>query len=54
LFLINCGGKVVWRTITAAQKVHHGANVAAGLTDISFKAIQEAADQFAARRAQAH
>lgn len=54
LFLVNCWGKVVWRTITTAQKVHHGANVAAGLTDISFKAIAEAADQFAARRAQAH
>jgi len=54
LFLINCWGKVVWRTITTAQKVHHGANVAAGLTDISFKAIAEAADQFAARRTQAH
>jgi hypothetical protein len=53
LFLVNCWGKVIWRTITTAQKVHHGANVAAGLTDISFKAIAEAADQFAARRAQA-
>jgi hypothetical protein len=54
LFLVDCRGKVVWRTITTAQKVHHGANVAAGLTEISFKAIEEAADQFAARRAQAH
>ncbi len=53
LFLVNCWGKVVWRTITTAQKVHHGANVAAGLTDMSFKAIRQAADQFAARRAQA-
>ena len=54
LFLINCWGKVVWRTITTAEKVHRGANVAAGLTDISFQAIAEAADRFAARRAQAH
>jgi hypothetical protein len=53
LFLVDCRGKVVWRTITTAAKVHRGANVAAGLTDISFKAIGEAADQFAARRAQA-
>jgi hypothetical protein len=53
LFLVNCWGKVVWRTITTAQKVHHGANVAAGLTDIGFRAIEEAADQFAARRSQA-
>jgi hypothetical protein len=53
LFLINCWGKVVWRTITSAQKVHHGANVAAGLTEISFKAVEQAADEFAARRAQA-
>jgi hypothetical protein len=53
LFLVNCYGKVVWRTITTSEKIHHGANVAAGLTEISFKAIEEAADQFAARRAQA-
>ena len=54
LFLVNCYGKVVWRTITTAQKVHHGANVSAGLTDISFQAIAKAADEFAARRVQAH
>jgi hypothetical protein len=54
LFLIDCRGKVVWRTITTAQKVHRGSNVAAGLTEISFKAVEEAADQFAARRVQAH
>jgi hypothetical protein len=53
LFLIDCRGKVVWRTITTAEKVHHGNNVAAGLTDISYQAVAEAADQFAARRAQA-
>jgi hypothetical protein len=53
LFLVDCRGKVLWRTITTAQKVHHGANVAAGLTEISDKAIEEAADQFAARRSQA-
>jgi hypothetical protein len=54
LFLVDCRGKVIWRTITTAEKVHHGSNVAAGLTEISFKAVAEAADQFAARRAQAH
>jgi hypothetical protein len=54
LFLIDCRGKVIWRTITTAQKVHHGANVAAGLTEIGFQAIGLAADQFAARRPQAH
>jgi len=53
LFLVDCRGKVAWRTVTTAEKVHHGSNVAAGLTEISFKAIAEAADQFAARRAQA-
>ena len=53
LFLVDCRGKVIWRTITTADKVHHGANVAAGLTDISFKAVGEAADEFAARRSQA-
>jgi hypothetical protein len=54
LFLVDCRGKVVWRTITTAEKVHRGTNVPAGLTEISYKAIAEAADQFAARRAQAH
>jgi hypothetical protein len=53
LFLVDCRGKVAWRTITTAQKIHQGANVAAGLTEISFKAVAEAADEFAARRAQA-
>jgi hypothetical protein len=53
LFLVDCRGKVAWRTITTAEKVHHGSNVAAGLTDISFQAIAQAADEFAARRAQA-
>jgi hypothetical protein len=53
LFLVDCRGKVQWRTITTAEKVHHGANVAAGLTEISFKAIERAADEFAARRTQA-
>jgi hypothetical protein len=53
LFLVDCRGKVTWRTITTAEKVHHGSNVAAGLTEISFKAIEDAAEQFAARRAQA-
>jgi hypothetical protein len=54
LFLVDCRGKVAWRTITTAEKVHHGSNVAAGLTDISFAAIAQAADEFAARRQQAH
>ncbi len=54
LFLIDCRGKVQWRTITTAEKVHHGSNVAAGLTEISYKAIAAAADQFAARRTQSH
>jgi hypothetical protein len=54
LFLVDCRGKVVWRTVTTAEKIHHGANVPAGLTEISYKAIAQAADQFAARRVQAH
>lgn len=54
LFLVDCRGKVAWRTITTAQKVHHGTNVAAGLTDISDEAVAAAAQEFAARRAQAH
>ena len=54
LFLVDCRGKVAWRTVTTANKVHHGNNVAAGMTEIGLKAIAEAADQFAARRTQAH
>ncbi len=54
LFLVDCRGKVAWRTVTTASKVHHGNNVAAGMTEIGLKAIAEAADQFAARRSQAH
>jgi hypothetical protein len=54
LFLVDCRGKVAWRTITTAEKVHHGANVAAGLTDISYEAVAAAAQEFAARRSQAH
>lgn len=54
LYLVDCRGKVTWRTMTTASKVHHGNNVAAGMTEIGFKAIAEAADQFAARRTQAH
>lgn len=54
LFLVDCRGKVVWRTMTTAEKVHRGTNVAAGLTEISFKAVAQAADEFAARRVQAH
>jgi hypothetical protein len=53
LFLVDCRGKVVWRTITTANKVHHGNNIAAGLTEISYKAVAEAADEFASRRPQA-
>lgn len=54
LFLVDCRGKVTWRTITTASKVHHGNNVEAGMTEIGLKALAEAADQFAARRSQAH
>jgi hypothetical protein len=54
LFLVDCRGKVTWRTITTANKIHHGNNLAAGLTEISYKAIAQAADEFASRRAQAH
>ncbi len=53
LFLVDCRGKVAWRTITTASKVHHGNNVEAGMTEIGLKAIAQAADQFAARRVQA-
>ncbi len=54
LFLVDCRGKVAWRTIATAAKIHHGSNVAAGLTEIGFQAVGEAASEFAARRAQAH
>jgi hypothetical protein len=54
LYLVDCRGKVTWRTVTTASKVHHGNNLAAGMTEIGLKAVAEAADQFAARRSQAH
>jgi len=50
LYLIGCDGHVVWKTIANANKVHHGQNVAAGLTQIAREAIRTAAGQFAARR----
>lgn len=50
LFLIDCNGHVQWRTMASADKVHHGTNVAAGLTQIMDIAIHDAVDQFANRR----
>jgi len=52
LYLIDCRGKVAWKTVTTANKVHHGQNVAAGLTEIASQAIASAVDEFAARRYQ--
>jgi len=54
LYLVDCHGKVAWKTITTANKVHHGQNVSAGLTEIASTAIASAVDEFAARRYQAH
>ncbi|GAC1406740.1 MAG: hypothetical protein NVSMB64_12760 [Candidatus Velthaea sp.] len=53
LYLVDCRGKVAWKTITTANKVHHGQNVAAGLTEIASEAIANAVDEFASRRYQA-
>jgi len=52
MYLINCSGKVAWKTMTTANKVHHGQNVAAGLTEIADEAIASAVDEFANRRSQ--
>jgi hypothetical protein len=52
LFLIDCRGKVAWKTVTTANKIHHGQNVAAGLTEIANQAIASAVNEFAARRVQ--
>lgn len=52
MYLISCSGKVVWKTMTTANKVHHGQNVAAGLTEIADEAIAAAVDEFANRRSQ--
>ncbi|GAC1592176.1 MAG: hypothetical protein NVS3B28_20710 [Candidatus Velthaea sp.] len=53
LYLVDCRGKVAWRTVTTANKVHHGQNVAAGLSEIASEAIASAVDEFAARKSQA-
>lgn len=50
LYLVDCRGRVTWKTYTTADKVHHGTNVAAGLTQIEQQAIADAADRFANRR----
>jgi hypothetical protein len=50
--LIDCRGKVAWKTVTTANKIHHGQNVAAGLTEIANQAIASAVNEFAARRVQ--
>ena len=50
LFLIDCNGHVQRRTSTTANKVHHGTNVSAGLTQIMDLAIHDAVEQFANRR----
>ncbi|HYZ14957.1 MAG TPA: hypothetical protein VE591_01100 [Candidatus Acidoferrum sp.] len=49
LFLIDCSGAVRWKTFTTTNKVHHGQNIPAGLTEITNKALEEAVDQFATR-----
>ena len=50
LFLIDCNGHVAWRTYTTSNKVHHGTNVSAGMTQIMENALRDAVDQFANRR----
>ncbi|MFN2459209.1 MAG: hypothetical protein ABR591_00750 [Candidatus Velthaea sp.] len=52
LYLVDCHGKVAWKTVTTANKVHHGQNVQAGLTEIAGQAIASAVDEFSARRFQ--
>ena len=49
-FLIDCNGHVAWRTYTTSNKVHHGSNVSAGLTQLMENALHDAVDQFANRR----
>jgi hypothetical protein len=49
LFLVDCAGEVSWKTSTTTNKVHHGQNIAAGLTEITNKALAEAVDQFVSR-----
>ena len=50
LFLIDCGGHVAWHTYTTSNKVHHGTNVAAGMTQLMENTLRDAVDQFANRR----
>jgi hypothetical protein len=49
LFLIDCAGVVSWKTYTTTNKVHHGQNIAAGLTEITNKALEQAVEQFVSR-----
>lgn len=51
LFLVDCSGAVSWKTYTTASKVHHGQNIAAGLTEITNKALAQAVGEFASRPA---
>jgi hypothetical protein len=52
MYLIDCHGKVAWKTSTTANKVHHGQNVAAGLTEVADESILSAVNEFANRRRQ--
>lgn len=54
LYFVDCRGRVAWKTIATANKVHHGTNVAAGLTEVASQAIATAVDEFASRRQQEH
>ena len=49
LYQIDCRGHVTWKTTTLANKVHHGQNVEAGLTQIALSAIDTAAEEFRIR-----
>jgi len=49
LYQVDCRGHVVWKTTALANKVHHGQNVEAGLTQIALQAIATASEEFRIR-----
>ncbi|MDB5027831.1 MAG: hypothetical protein JWO66_1520, partial [Candidatus Eremiobacteraeota bacterium] len=49
LYLVDCTGVVRWKTYATANKVHKGQNIAAGLTEITNAALNEAVDEFVNR-----
>ena len=49
LYEVDCRGHVMWKTTALTDKVHHGQNVAAGLTEIALAAVNQAAEEFRIR-----